>query len=631
MKKLLMAIAIGAVAVQGCVSLEGTRAQLSSNNPQEVKNAEDTIYKIATTGKDKTGLVQFTTQQQVEYIQLTSNQELLLRIIDNAYDGDVIAAAVKQIDFKCVGVAKNFVARRFNKLDRIITRKINDYGNRYDSYDEQNVLKKEILQYLTEADILELWSAPEKVSLGEEMDIWLEKHLVEITDSPTTLWRLFNGDIHTRIMRGNDVVEQRLLSMLDKVSDEQMIEKILEYRSFYGKIGFLVKDADKRILLMSKLPESRMVELAMKDIDDHSVYEWNKNNFTALELGIGITAYIKDSKSVIKLVAAVLAKIAEYRKECKGNWNMSWGDGDEAQVKKLIAGIPQLSDTAMATLVCLNGTTWKYLIDRVTADNAYNILTQGKAKYDDLEVALIKKLPQQKVDMKVFAGVKTDAGKKAVMAAMPDDVRKSAKESTEKALAVIMGKAKVASTKTFETHGFFLGMAWEDMLIVLAHHFPDYEIKETRDGDGKEADYVVYVANQKTPFCYASAKDKKVYQFNFGKKMLKKWYKYDVQTYMEWSHAYERETKIDMKFKLVEKDTTVYEPDMSRSYRVWFHQESYQYKHNTKEYRLTYFGKEKDFTFEGGIGGAIIKDMAAPRFRYVRGDPGSLRAEIERD
>ena len=113
--------------------------------------------------------------------------------------------------------------------------------------------------------------------------------------------------------------------------------------------------------------------------------------------------------------------------------------------------------------------------------------------------------------------------------------------------------------------------------------------------------------------------------------MLKKWYKYDVQTYMEWAHAYERENKIDMKFKLVEKDTTVYEPDMSRSYRVWFHQESYQYKHNTKEYRLTYFGEEKDFTFEGGIGGAIIKEMAAPRFRYVRGDPGSLRAVIERD
>ena len=86
-----------------------------------------------------------------------------------------------------------------------------------------------------------------------------------------------------------------------------------------------------------------------------------------------------------------------------------------------------------------------------------------------------------------------------------------------------------------------------------------------------------------------------------------------------------------MKFKLIDKDTTVYELDMSRSYNVWFHQVSYQYKHNTKEYRLTYFGEEKDYTFHGGIGGAIIKGMAAKDFRYVRGDPGSLRAKIERD
>ena len=106
----------------------------------------------------------------------------------------------------------------------------------------------------------------------------------------------------------------------------------------------------------------------------------------------------------------------------------------------------------------------------------------------------------------------------------------------------------------------------------IGYHFPDFFTEEKKDDDGDKSLYVSY---QKTPFCYAD-KNGKIYQFNFGKKMLKKWYKYDVQTYMEWAHAYERETKIDMKFKLVEKDTTVYEPDMSRSYRVLFHQESYQ-------------------------------------------------------
>lgn len=111
--------------------------------------------------------------------------------------------------------------------------------------------------------------------------------------------------------------------------------------------------------------------------------------------------------------------------------------------------------------------------------------------------------------------------------------------------------------------------------------------------------------------------------------MLRKWYQYDVQTQLEWVNAYEQEHKIDMKFKLIDKETTVYGFDTPQ--RVWFHQASYQYRHNTKEYRLTYFGEGKDYTLMGGIDGALIKDLATPRFRYVRGDPDSLRIEIERD
>ena len=175
-------------------------------------------------------------------------------------------------------------------------------------------------------------------------------------------------------------------------------------------------------------------------------------------------------------------------------------------------------------------------------------------------------------------------------------------------------------------------MSWDDMKIVLAHHFPDYKIEDKRDGDDKDSDWVIYLPDQRSPFCYADAKDKKVYQFNFGKKMLKKWHKYDVQDYAQWASAYSREHKIDMQYKMVEKEATVYEPmDMSRSYKVWFYQHSYQYKHNAKEYRLTYFGDEKDFTVHGGVGGALIKELAAPKFRYTRGDPGSLRVRIEKD
>lgn len=275
--------------------------------------------------------------------------------------------------------------------------------------------------------------------------------------------------------------------------------------------------------------------------------------------------------------------------------------------------------------------SWSYIIDSVSADVAYNVLTDGKAKSVAQELALLNKLPKDRIDMKVYNGVRYGDTKKAVNAAMPQALKQHAAEVEAKAFAAIVEKAKVAARDTFELYGFYLGMSFDDMKIVFAHHFPDWQIKEAVDGEGKDGDYVIYVPGQSSPFCYADAANKKVYQFNFGKKILKKWYKYDVQTFMEWANAYERETKIDMKYKLIEKDATVYAPDMSDSYNVWFHQESYQYKHNTKEYRLIYFGEQKDYTFHGGIGGALIKEMAAPKFRYVRGDPGSLRVRFERD
>ena len=66
---------------------------------------------------------------------------------------------------------------------------------------------------------------------------------------------------------------------------------------------------------------------------------------------------------------------------------------------------------------------------------------------------------------------------------------------------------------------------------------------------------------------------------------------------------------------------------------AWYHQETYQYKHNAKEYRLTYFGEE---TY-GGDRTPFAEhkrryySVIDWRVRYIRDDPGTLRAVIERD
>lgn len=628
MKKQCIGVAIVFVTFFGeCARIDRIRAQLSSNNISEVRKAEETIYTIATTGEDFGGFVDYSTPQQVEYVKLTSNQDLLLKIIDNSRNVEVINAAIGCLDFSKKGAAYSFIIQRPRGF-----------------YRTNKDLKEQIVSKLTQEELLDMMGdlkargerrPPSILNLAEDDRDMLRNRLIAMTDSPTILWRMLEGDIYIGNLRG--AVERRLLSILDKVTDEQMIEKILSAHNQSGML--LVDKLEQRILLIKKLPESKIVTLVLKNIDDHSVYAWHKGNLSDLEIGIAIAAYIKDTKSVAKIVAAVFTKIAKYRKECKESWAMHWGKKDEEQAMKLIAGLPKLSDSVIAATVCLyepvwkflNVSSWKYLIDKVTEEHAYNILVQGKAKSAILEVALVKKLSAQKVDMKVFACVKTDAGKKAVMAAMPVEVKKVAQESTAEALVAVMSKAKEARKETFEMHGFYLGMDWEDMKLVLSHHFPEYVIKEARDGDGGDADYVVYLTNQSTPFCYASAKDKKIYQFNFGKQVLKKWYKYDVQTFMEWARAYSIENKIDMRYKMLKADTDVLEFDLSRSYKVWFQQESYQYKHNTKEYRLTFFGEDKIDTYHSGLGGSVIKGRAAEAFRYLRDNPGTLRAQIERD
>ena len=183
-------------------------------------------------------------------------------------------------------------------------------------------------------------------------------------------------------------------------------------------------------------------------------------------------------------------------------------------------------------------------------------------------------------------------------------------------------------------------MDFEDMKLVLSHHFPDYEIKEARDGDGKDSDYVVYIPKQSSPFCYASAKDKKVYQFNFGKSILKKWYKYDVQSFGEWADEYSRETSVSLRYKWINERIEVFRSTLEMMIRgkisldthsVTFSQDSYQYRNNAKEYRLIYFGEVKDWAFRDGLGGASDKSSAWEQYIKIGDTPGTLRAKIDKD
>lgn len=577
MKKLLMVVAISAMVVSGCVSVERTRAQLNSNNPQEVKNAEETIYTVVTTGKDKTGFVNFTTAQQVEYVQLTSNQDLLAKIFAETWYNDRIGVAVaKKMDFSQRDSIVSFIK-----------------NNKDGTWLRSELVKTEIINAMLStattdglAATIKYFNSDRSLYMFSDIEKPLVRKLVDISTDQDLMFQVACSDKY------EDSIKDIALA---KLTDQKKL------MSLYCNLMDI--DHDK---VLAKLQDKTICDFILNDPRYKEVSKWgfgSAEGWAARKL----VGRIKDENQLANVLIA--------KTDVSGLIYLINGIKDEKTTARIVVDANNLEVRQMAAETLKNH-------DIIVAT-----LMNNKVTDESLQLLLIENIEDGAADVKLYDDIKNQAARKAVFSKLSKEARIEINGRNKAECEKLIVDAKNKGSETFELGGFYLGMMFEDAKKLIGYHFPDFFTEEKKDADGDKSLYVSY---QKTPFCYAD-KNGKIYQLNFGKKMLKKWYKYDVQTYMEWAHAYERENKIDMKFKLVEKDTTVYEPDMSRSYRVWFHQESYQYKHNTKEYRLTYFGEEKDFTFEGGIGGAIIKEMAAPRFRYVRGDPGSLRAVIERD
>ena len=633
--KMIAGACLCAAAIVGCVSVEQTRQQLQSKDPEQVKLAEENIIKVVS-------YQALSADMPEKYVELAESNELLGKIISCSQDQKVVLAAIckldpsksgtpnelllqmmeqsrddkmckllaSKLDFNQSGLATAILTKHKNVMENVS--RVEQQSGVMSAHDAKAATAKntrvgtfvdKVFSKLSEQELKDV--------LDGDLDYQLKKtaalRLLEVTEDPGVLKDMLDGNLSNVVGDyGREKAVLKLSSMADKINDEKIVIAVLNGIDNHSLRNY-VQNPSERKALLSRLSEEKMVEC---------VSHW---------FGVNMRSY---NRSIVLSDAAAVASLAKDPKNIArfASEVYSWINDEGEDSESLRSQLPKLSDEVMFIMLGDNSAGWKNYIDIVSPELAYKVLVSKKAKTPELELELLKKVPSDMLDVSVYNGARADGLKKAIYAKMSPAQQKQVQEANEKAFAGVIEKAKSASKETFALEGFYLGMSWEDMKIVLAHHFPELEATE-KDDDGLE----LYVSNQKSAFCFAD-KEKKIYQFNFGKKMLKKWYKYDVQDYAQWASAYSHEHKIDMQYKMVEKEATVHEPmDMSRSYRVWFYQHSYQYKHNAKEYRLTYFGEEKDFACEGGIGGAVIKELAAPKFRYTRGDPGSLRVRIEKD
>ena len=250
------------------------------------------------------------------------------------------------------------------------------------------------------------------------------------------------------------------------------------------------------------------------------------------------------------------------------------------------------------------------------------LLCNGKIDEQAAE-SHVKALSDGEATVAMYNAAKSKSLKELIFEKLNVADRKTIRQGDAAKCKQLIAEAKGKATETFELGGFYLGMDIEDANLLIGYYFPEWSTRESVDSDEKDI-RVVYVPQQDQPFCRAD-KDRKVYQFNFGKKMLKKWYKYDASTIQDWAQAYSREHGIDLKFDFINRSDTVYLPKAMfqlESYYVSLHQEIWTYKSGMKNYRLTYFG-ERQFGGERSLGLA--------KYQHRSASEGTFRAEIEND
>ena len=364
-------------AIVGCVSIEDTRAQLKSNDPAQVKLAEENILKVVSYQALSSDLPE-------KYVEIVESNELLGKIISCSQDPKTVAAAINKLDPSKPGTPNGLLVAMMEqssdegtcealakKLDfskdglsmevltkhPAIVRKVN--GEDFVAKVFGNLKDHEVSQLLGGNESIYKWD------LGDKKEI-AARQILEVSSDPKILVRMIDGDL--RYCVGDEVsakAAEKLCANADKIRfDNEKIVGLLDSGN--------VKGAEQRRVLISKLSDDAAVAYALKVIDNHALWMWKRGNLQGLEDGIRVASTVKNSELVIKIASALLAKFDCYKKECKESWTRTWEEDDDGQAKELIKRFPKLEDATIEDLVCADETSWNYFLGLFVHDCGYS-------------------------------------------------------------------------------------------------------------------------------------------------------------------------------------------------------------------------------------------------------------------
>ena len=475
----------------------------------------------------------------------------------------------------------------------------------------------------------------------------LEVLLVNLGSDKKIAERLSKGDI-AYASSVYKVVEKYVESYIGNISDNSILYAMLRKYSdwcnipnkqLYGPASYeLPKNLYERIIpkriisLISDLDGAlaffngyeSMGQSYPEELEEEVIAKiTNQKDLAAL------LAHCRDESMIMKRLTDtdILAEIA--LSDEKATWMHQGSSKGEMAVKKI-------SDKATLVRIALlskNEVISKRAKEKVGDENVIvegivDLLKSKKINERDIETH-IDALDDHGATVALYNATQGRLLKQKIFSKLSETDRKTVREGNAAKCKQMIEAAKAKAKETFELGGFYLGMNISDVDMLVGYYFPDWSTKEGVDKEEKDI-RIVYVPQQSRPFCRAD-KNGKVWQFNFGKSILKKFYKFDVQNEREWARAYSKEHGIDMKHVFLDKDTTVAAGASWTSgfatYKAWLHQDTWQWKNNANGYRLIYFAEPQ---IESGHGN-VIKQQASYQFRFISSEAGTLRATIEND
>lgn len=597
-KTMIATALLSAVAIAGCVSIDSLQTQIKSGDAGQIADAKMKITEIITVGKS--GLSTFDVAKRLKCAEMVTDSEHALEIIRKMAKPEPMYINPQSTPNEVIEAHRGLKDSANHPVFRTLLAKV-DLAN-------QNVSK-------------------------EVLTLVLDNCGPDGSDRRTAARQ--DG----RESGFENMVSQIVNGLSDKETLLSLQAQCYDYRS-YENFELRMKLHDNHIvadrLIVLSPNQKELIELINRDLN------WAGSGKSA---GLGIKEYVLEKVTDNALLLALAAKVDNdklFQKKVydritdenilvdfainvkNDNWQATMSEAGANAVEK----INNPGCLVSIALLAKNGYVALKAREKISIDDYQKgltkVLSEGKLS-EQKAVQIAEGLKDDQATIAMYDAAKQGAVKSAFFAKLKAADRASIRARNRGECEKKIAAAKDKGKDTFELGGFYLGMNISDVDELVGYYCPEWSNSEDYVDDDKTI-RGLWVPQQKGAFCRAG-KDGKVFEFNFGKNFLKNFYKFDVQNEREWASAYSRKTGADLRYEHLSKDVKVADyNDPGVPYHALYSQDTYTYKNNSKDYRITYFGEQKI-----SAGNGLVKQEARLKMQYVGGQQGMLRVRVEKD